>query len=192
MTFDERKPSSIQCSRRDILKGAAATSLFFIAKPALALEPVRPVLPVRALSFINLHTDEKLKVTYFENGKYVKGALEEVNFILRDFRNDEVKDIDVELLDKLAVLHRRLRSNAPFEIISAYRSPETNAMLHARSNGVATKSQHLLGKAVDVRLSDRDLKELRSAALKLGDGGVGYYPKSGFVHLDTGRTRSWG
>ena len=190
MTF--KKPDAqVDTTRRSLIKGVAAAPLFFIAKPALALE-TRLYTPARSLSFVNLHTDEKLKVTYFEKGRYVPGALEEVNYILRDFRNDQVKDIDTELLDKLAVMHRKLRSNAPFEIISGYRSPQTNAMLHARSGGVASKSQHLLGKAIDIRLSDRDLKDVQRAALELGGGGVGFYPKSGFVHLDTGRERSWG
>jgi uncharacterized protein YcbK (DUF882 family) len=178
-------------SRRDLVKGLAVAPLFYIAKPALAAES-KSLHSVRSLSFLHLHTDEKLKVTYFENGKYVKGALDEINYILRDFRNDKTAPIDKALLDKLVVLRAKLRSNSPFEIISAYRSPETNAMLHARSGGVATKSQHLLGKAIDIRLADRDLREVQRAALSLGGGGVGYYARSGFVHLDTGPERSWG
>ncbi len=186
-----QKPNdSISSSRRSLIKGVAATSLFFIAKPAFSMES--RVLPVRSLSLVNLHTDEKVKVTYFEKGEYVHGALHEINYILRDFRNDQVKSIDPQLLDKLAILHKRLGSSSPFEIISGYRSPQTNSMLHARSNGVASKSQHLLGKAVDIRLRDRELHDIREAALSLGGGGVGYYPKSDFVHLDTGRERTWG
>lgn len=192
----ERKPPSFDCSRRDLVKGLAATSLLFIAKPAMALgshSGSHPgMLPVRSLAFINLHTDEKLKVTYFENGSYVDGALEEVDYILRDFRNGEIKAIDRKLLDKLAVLHRVLDSREPFRVISGYRSPETNAMLRARSSGVAKKSQHLLGKAIDIRLGDRKLSEVRRAAMAIGGGGVGYYPVSNFVHIDTGPERHWG
>lgn len=187
---DAQKPF-FDCSRRDLIKGAAATSLFFIAKPAFALAPKPSILPVRSLAFLNTHTDEKLKITYFEDGQYVPGALSEIDHILRDFRTGDVERIDRALLDKLAVLHRMLGSSQPFQIISGYRSPKTNAMLNANSSGVAKKSQHTLGKAIDIRLGDRSIKDIRKAAMQLADGGVGYYPGSNFVHLDTGRTRHW-
>jgi uncharacterized protein YcbK (DUF882 family) len=145
----------------------------------------------RSLSFYNLHTGETLRTTYFENGRYIPGALEEVNFILRDFRQNEIKPIDPNLLDLLVRIHQRLDTNQPFDIISGYRSPRTNAMLHARSEGVAVHSLHVDGRAIDICVPGRSLINVRRAAMTLFGGGVGYYPRSGFVHVDTGRIRYW-
>jgi uncharacterized protein YcbK (DUF882 family) len=145
----------------------------------------------RQLSFYHTHTGERLTVTYWANGRYVPAALEEVNGFLRDFRTGDAHDMDPQLLDVLHTVYLRTGSRGHFEIISAYRSPKTNEMLRSRSSGVASKSQHLLGKAIDVRLTDVPIAELRAAAFELGLGGVGYYQKSDFVHLDTGRFRTW-
>jgi len=144
----------------------------------------------RTLSFLNLHTGERLTTVYWEKGKYVPSALKEVNYILRDFRQNEVKPIDPTLLDLLVALRDRLQSRANYEVISGYRSPLTNAMLHSQSEGVAAHSLHMDGRAIDVRLPGRPLGLLRIAALSLQRGGVGYYP-SRFVHVDTGRVRWW-
>ena len=146
---------------------------------------------VRSLSFYNLHTGESLKTVYYENGGYVAGALQEINYLLRDFRANEVKPIDPRLLDLLAVLHDRLGTAAPYDVISGYRSPKTNAMLHAYSESVAVHSLHIDGRAIDIRVPNRDLSTLHNAALALRAGGVGYYPRSDFVHVDTGRVRRW-
>lgn len=146
---------------------------------------------VRRLKLRNLHTEETLDVVYFEKGNYVAGALQEIHHLLRDHRNDAVHPIDVSLLDSLHRLQRLLRSNGPFQIISGYRSPESNAMLREKSGKVAKNSLHMEGRAIDIRLPDRSLSEVRMAALSLQQGGVGYYPKSNFVHLDTGPFRRW-
>lgn len=146
---------------------------------------------VRSLSFYNLHTGESLKTVYCENGGYVAGALQEINYVLRDFRANEVKPIDPRLLDLLVVLHDRLGTAAPYDVISGYRSPKTNAMLHANSESVAVHSLHIDGRAIDIRVPNRDLSTLHNAALALRAGGVGYYPNSDFVHVDTGRVRRW-
>jgi uncharacterized protein YcbK (DUF882 family) len=146
--------------------------------------------PARTLSFYNLHTGERLTTVYWEKGEYVPSALEEVDYILRDFRQNEVKPIDPTLLDLLVALRERLQSQANYEVISGYRSPVTNAMLHSQSEGVAAHSLHMDGRAIDIRLPGRALGLVRVAALSLQRGGVGYYPGR-FVHVDTGRVRWW-
>ena len=162
-----------------------------------ATSPTAPVRPtavqnaVRRLSFLNLHTDERCSVVYREDGACVPGALAEVNNVLRDFRTGEVHPIDTRLLDLLADLSTRMETTGPFHVISGYRSPTTNAMLHENSAGVATKSLHMQGMAIDIRLPGRKLADLRDTALGMARGGVGYYAKSDFVHVDVGRVRRW-
>lgn len=161
---------------------------------ALAAAPVmaraRSTEP-RVLTFSHLHTGERLEVEYFSAGNYLPDALSEVNRLLRDFRTGDIGTMDPALLDLLHALRARTGSRQPYEIISGYRSPATNRMLHERSNGVATKSLHMSGQAIDIRVADVPLAGLRQAALALQRGGVGYYPGSNFVHVDTGRVRAW-
>ncbi|MEA3406361.1 MAG: DUF882 domain-containing protein [Pseudomonadota bacterium] len=145
----------------------------------------------RSLSFYHLHTGEKLNTTYWEQGVYHPEALEEINHVLRDFRTGEQHPIDIELFDLLNKIRNQADSKAAFNVISGYRSPKTNAMLNSTTSGVAKKSLHMLGKAIDVNLPGLELKQLRQIALQEKQGGVGYYPKSNFVHLDTGRVRYW-
>lgn len=147
--------------------------------------------PARSLWFYNIHTGESSRVEYWHNGNYVPQALGEVYHILRDFRANEVKPIDLRLLDLLYVLSQSLGTTGPFHVISGYRSPATNAMLRAHSEGVAAHSLHIDGKAVDIRVPGRTLRQVREAALALRGGGVGYYPLSDFVHMDVGRMRWW-
>jgi uncharacterized protein YcbK (DUF882 family) len=132
-----------------------------------------------------------LSVVYYADGRYLPDSLRQINFLLRDFRNDEMRQIDLNLLDLLHEVSRRFGGSRIVEIISAYRSPETNAMLRRRSSGVARNSLHMQGKAMDVRFRGVDLTQLQKAALVLGRGGVGYYARSNFIHLDTGRIRRW-
>lgn len=143
------------------------------------------------MKFYNLHTGESLHSVYWENGKYVNEELARINYVLRDFRVNEVKAIDPALLDLLTVIQKRLDTSESFHVISGYRSPITNAMLHARSEGVAVHSLHVDGRAIDIRVPGRSLTNLRTAAMTIHRGGVGYYPRSEFVHVDTGRPRSW-
>ena len=145
----------------------------------------------RELSFRHTHTNETLSIVYWRDGAYLPAALETINHFLRDFRTGEHTSMDPALLDLLHTLYRRTGSQGKFEIISAYRSPKTNEMLRRKSKGVAKKSQHLLGRAIDVRLTDVPIGTLREVAYHLGRGGVGFYGKSRFVHLDTGRFRTW-
>ena len=178
-------------SRRKLLKmGIMAAAPALLPTAAMAAYHVIPKRS-RALSFYNLHTGESLKATYFANGEYIPGALREINFILRDWRENEVKPIDPALLDLLAGIHHRLATSAPFQIISGYRTPKTNAMLHFRTEGVAVHSLHLDGKAIDICVEGRSLNNVRRAAMSMFGGGVGYYPRTGFVHVDTGRIRFW-
>lgn len=147
--------------------------------------------PGRILSFYNTHTAESLAIEYWASGRYIAEALPEIDHVLRDHYSGEIQRIDVQLLDLLHALNRTLDSIRPFHIVSGYRSPATNAMLAERGGGVARHSLHLEGKAVDIRIPGRDLSLVRAAALSLQCGGVGFYPKPGFVHVDTGRVRYW-
>jgi uncharacterized protein YcbK (DUF882 family) len=147
--------------------------------------------PAHRLSFYHIHTTEKLQVTYREHGAIVPGAVAEINRYLRDFRTEQVHDIDVALLDTLHALYETFDSRGNFEVISGYRSPRTNAALRHATSGVAENSLHIQGRAIDVRLTSAKTSALRAAALARKAGGVGYYPESNFVHLDTGAFRSW-
>jgi uncharacterized protein YcbK (DUF882 family) len=178
-------------SRRKLLKiGLMAAAPALIPGAAMAAYHIIPKRS-RALSFYNLHTGESLKTTYFANGEYIGGALREIDFILRDWRQNEVKPIDPALLDLLAGIHHRLGTSQPFQIISGYRTPKTNAMLRSSSEGVAAHSLHIDGKAIDICVEGRSLANVRRAAMSMFGGGVGYYPRTGFVHVDTGRLRYW-
>lgn len=171
--------------RRRVLIGGASAGALLLAPPTLlAAQP-------RTLSFYHTHTGERLKITFAERGVHVPRALEEVSHFLRDFRTGHKHPIDPALLDTLHELQRTTGARGPYEIISAYRSPETNEMLRAQSNGVAQGSLHMEGRAIDVRLRGVKTARLREAALRLQAGGVGYYPESDFIHVDTGRVRFW-
>ena len=147
----------------------------------------------RTISFYNMHTQERLTVTYKKDGRYDPAAMDEIDRILRDWRRDKTIRMDPELIDLIYTVHEELGSKQPIGIISGYRSPLTNAALRRRSEGVAKHSQHTKGKAIDVYFPDVPLERLREAALVRQRGGVGYYPRSGrpFVHIDTGRVRHW-
>ena len=145
----------------------------------------------KTLSFEHTHTGEKLKLTYFERGNYIKDALQEINYLLRDFRTDDIHPIDTALLDQLFNLKQTLGLNKPFHIISGYRSPFTNAQLHKHRHGVAEHSFHMQGRAIDIRVEGVSSKMIRNAALNMAQGGVGYYARNNFVHLDSGRFRTW-
>lgn len=171
--------------RRHFLVGAG----FSLLAPAAARADTGP----RVLAFDNIHTGEKLKVEYWAEGDYVPGALAQVNHILRDFRSGEVHPITPRLLDLLSTLRQRLETTEPVSVISGYRSPATNAMLRGEHehSGVASKSLHMQGMAIDIRIAGRSLASLHDAALSQRGGGVGYYPASDFVHVDVGRVRTW-
>lgn len=174
--------------RRRFLVGSlsAATVIVGAGRKAAAA-----TVAAHELSFYHIHTAEKLTVTYREHGELIPGALAEINRYLRDFRTDQIHDIDVGLLDALHSLYTTFDERGNFEVISGYRSPRTNAALRHVTTGVAEDSLHIQGRAIDVRLTSAKTAALRDAALALKSGGVGYYPESNFVHVDTGRVRSW-
>jgi uncharacterized protein YcbK (DUF882 family) len=146
----------------------------------------------KTLSFYNTHTGEKLKkVVFWAEGRYLQEAMTDINYLLRDFRTNEIADIDPQLFDQLFAVRQKLGTDRPFHIISGYRSPQTNRMRRSRSKGVAKNSLHLVGRAVDIRVPGQRLSDLRKVALSLKAGGVGYYPTSDFVHMDTGPVRRW-
>ena len=175
--------------------GAAAAAAALLPGRADAAAPkALAKVPTRVLSFLHTHTGERLKVEYCWGGSYRPDALLEINRLLRDFRVGEVKPIDPKLLDLLHELGGTLETDQPFHVISGYRSPKTNKMLQSRGgshSGVASGSLHQVGKAIDIRLPGVKLDRLRGAARSLRLGGVGYYPSSNFVHVDTGRVRYW-
>ncbi|MGI8673271.1 MAG: DUF882 domain-containing protein [Luteitalea sp.] len=145
----------------------------------------------RELRFSHLHTREQLEVTYWKGGRYLPSAMADIRHLLRDFRTGQARTIDPRLLDLLHDLKRATGSRKPFEVISGYRSPATNRQLRARSEGVAGASLHMQGRAIDIRLGDVALATLRDTARAMKRGGVGYYAASNFVHVDTGRVRTW-
>ena len=174
-------------SRRRLLKFGLAAITSAAVWPAEAR-----VIDRRRLSFENLHTGERLDTVYWVNGAYQPGALRAINVLLRDFRTGDVYPIDRKLLDLLVRLRARLNTAAPIQVISGYRSPETNAMLASYSDGVAAGSLHMSGMAIDIRVPGRSLRSVHRVALAMAEGGVGYYPRSDFVHVDTGSVRRWG
>lgn len=169
------------------------TTLAAAAVPVLAMPHrlIAAASSTRALNFAHTHTGERLTVEYFTSGAYLEDALTTINHFLRDFRTGDVHTIDAGLLDLLHGLAGLTQTTRPFQVISAYRSPATNEMLRHRSEGVAGGSLHMKGQAIDIRLADVPLAKLRQAALEVRRGGVGYYPASDFVHVDTGRVRMW-
>jgi uncharacterized protein YcbK (DUF882 family) len=176
--------------RRFIQLGVFSALGLFSSFPGFAAtQPSRKT--EKFLSFYNTHTGQSLKIVYWADGMYLPGSLEKINDILRDHRTNEIKPIDTNLLDLLCAIRVNLKSRQPFHIISGYRSPKTNAILRRRSGGVAKNSLHVLGKAVDIRVPGCCLASLRQTATKLRIGGVGYYPRSNFVHVDVGPVRSW-
>jgi uncharacterized protein YcbK (DUF882 family) len=176
--------------RRAFLKSSLLLAAPTLSIPALA-KTAQPATGERVLRLYNTHTGEKLKTTFWAEGEFIPDAMKDINKVLRDHRNNKVAQMDPELLLLLTQLNDRLENDRELHIISGYRSPESNAKLHANSNGVAKRSLHMDAKAIDIRLPGKDLKMLHKAAMSLKGGGVGYYASSQFVHMDTGRVRYW-
>lgn len=178
-------------NRRHFLKcGINATLACLCPLPAIAAIE-RFLSPKRALSFYNTHTGESINVCYYIQGQYQSMALKSINHILCDHRKGEIKSIDMDLLNILYSIRKKLNTSEPIHIISGYRSPETNEYLYKNNKGVAKNSLHMYGKAIDFRLPDISLPALFRTAIVLKAGGVGYYPRSNFIHIDTGRVRFW-
>jgi uncharacterized protein YcbK (DUF882 family) len=192
MSHQNNNSEHLNVGRRQMLKvGLLASMVCLNPLPAWARFSLLGSAE-RSLSLLNTHTGERLKeVVYWDKGSYLPDALQNIDFLLRDHRTDEVHAIDPITLDLMAAISRKVDANRPFEIISGYRSPKSNQSLRSLSSGVAKNSYHMRGMAVDLRLPGVPLKVVRKAALELRMGGVGYYPKSDFVHIDSGSVRTW-
>ena len=180
--------------RRELLKLGLAAGIGAGLSPILgsrALAQTAADPGPRRVLLHNLHTGEALDAVYWDEGRYVPDALASVNKVLRDYRTGDVHPMDTRLLDLLHQVHGRVGAGKPFQVISGYRSPHTNAMLHERSGQVAAHSLHMDGLATDLRIAGVDLPRIRDAAWSLQKGGVGFYPQSQFVHVDVGRVRRW-
>ena len=178
-------PNQVVPHRRLLLKGLATLPMGLSAAAAQAARDPH-------LAFRHTHTEERLRVAFRNRQGYIQPALQRMDWLLRDFRTGESTRMDPRLYDMLHALSLACGGDT-FEIISGYRSSTTNTMLRkTRGGGVAKRSLHMDGKAIDIRLVGVDTARLRDAALALGAGGVGYYPDSDFVHIDTGAGRSWG
>jgi len=186
--------SSAIPTRRQVLKAGLVASAMLLA-PWQAWAKVGKALadlPERTISLYNAHTGEMLsKFVYWQDGNYIKEALDEISYLLRDHRTDEVLPFDPAVIDQAFAISRKIEKNQPFEIFSGFRSEMTNKQLRNRSRRVAKHSLHIEAKAIDLRLPSVPIKQLRAAALSLREGGVGYYPQRGFVHIDSGPVRSW-
>jgi uncharacterized protein YcbK (DUF882 family) len=189
--YPTTSPKTPGLNRRRFLRlGVATLAAAGLPRQTFAGSPIVSA-PERALAFYNTHTGERLKTTYWEQGQYIGEALSQIDHLLRDHLANETREIEPKLLDLLYAIRSQMHSREPFHVISGYRSNKTNAYLRAHSSGVADNSLHTVGKAIDIRLPGRDLRSLRTVALDLKGGGVGFYPKSDFVHVDVGRVRYW-
>lgn len=182
----------LNVSRRGVVCGLAASFCVPMATQAGAPSVLSGKGSFRALSVINNRTGEKLNSVYWVEGDYIPEALEAFNYVLRDWRQNQSFTMDPQVIDIMAATHNLLDTDEPFEIVSGYRSPKTNAMLRSRSRGVARNSYHTRGMAVDLTLKGRSVHQMASAANTLSAGGVGRYSRSQFVHVDSGPVRGWG
>lgn len=188
--------SGTTLTRRDVLRAGALGGLLLStlsAAPASAAS--RLMIPATqgamSITFRNQHTGESFNGVYRVGDRYLPEAFEQINTVLRDFRTGEAFPIDPRVLDILFAMRERIGTHAPFEILSGYRSPKTNAYLQKISDGVAQNSLHMTGQAIDLRLPGYSTRKLSDIAGKLKAGGVGYYQKSDFIHVDTGQVRHW-
>jgi uncharacterized protein YcbK (DUF882 family) len=186
MSVDDKTNYAVNTTRRLLLRASLAGSV-------LAMAPLSKVWATgeRSLSLKNLHTGEQINQPYWMAGNYLPDSLSAINAVLRDHRSGEVYPIDPGLLDLLSALQQRVSSRRGYEVISGYRSPASNAMLQSKSNGVAKRSLHMQGKAIDIRMPGTQLAQLHRAASEMKSGGVGLYTSANFIHVDTGRVRYW-
>lgn len=190
MSEKPEEKKNVELSRRGFLTSMAGVAMTLAAPGVIA-----STLPVsardRELSFYNTHTGEKLSATFWSNGHFLKDGIEEISWLMRDHRAGTASPMDPQLLNLLHQLQAKVDHKGAFHVISGYRSPATNNMLNKNTSGVAKRSYHMLGKAIDVRLPGLDTRQLHKVAKSLKSGGVGYYSSSNFVHLDVGRVRYW-
>jgi uncharacterized protein YcbK (DUF882 family) len=179
------RESSLLTRRRVLGAAAAVGAVAFVrSAPAVSFAP-------RSVSLYNTHTSEWVRTVYWADGHYIREAVRDINWVLRDHHSDEVRPMNAGVLDVLGMLRTRLDCHDPFLVVCGYRSAATNHQMAMRSSGVASNSYHIHGMAIDLRCEGRDLSQVRGAAMSLRSGGVGYYPQSDFVHVDCGPVRYW-
>lgn len=198
MTSQTKGDIASSASRRKFLGfgalalGTLAASSSIPCKASAAIfSPEREFSGARRINFRNSHTGETFSGVYRVGDKYLPDAFDKVNVVLRDFRTNEMFPIDPRIIDIIFSVHNLTKQSDPYEILSGYRCPKTNAGLRAHGEGVAKNSLHMTGQAIDLRLPGYSTKQIRNLAVSLKAGGVGYYPKSDFVHMDTGDVRTW-
>lgn len=198
MTFRIKGDSAASVSRRKFLGfglvtlGAAAAASTIAPQASAAMFSRGAQFDgARRVSFRNSHTGEIFSGVYRVGDKYLPDAFDKINIVLRDFRTNEVFPIDPRVIDIIFSVHQMTKQTEPYEVLSGYRCPKTNAGLRSNSEGVAKNSLHMTGQAIDLRLPGFDTRQIRNLAVSLKAGGVGYYPRSNFVHMDTGDVRTW-
>ena len=184
--------STLNFTRRGILRAFAATTVAAAPTFSSAAGFLRGSGDIRRIRMYSARTGERLDTIYWIEGEYIKEAVNEINSFMRDWRTNDIKTMDLRTVDIMAASHNLLDVSEPYMLLSGYRSPKTNAMLRARSRGVAKNSLHMKGQAADLRLANRSVNQMAKAAMACHAGGVGRYSGSNFVHMDCGPVRSWG
>ena len=184
--------TSTSLTRRGLLRAFAATAVAAAPTYSAAAGFLRGAGDVRRLHMYSGRTGESINTVYWIDGEYIKEAIKEISYFMRDWRTNEVKMIDTRTLDIMAASHNLLETSEPYMMLSGYRTPQTNASLRSRSRSVARNSLHMKGQAVDLRLKSRSVGQMFKAASACNGGGVGRYSRSNFVHMDCGPVRSWG
>jgi len=179
-------------SRRGLLRAFAATALVAAPTYSNAAGFLRGAGDIRRLKMYSRRTGESLDVIYWIEGDYIKDALTEVNWFMRDWRRDQSRAIDTRTVDIIAATQQLVDTSTPFLLLSGYRTAETNALLRKRSRSVAKKSLHINGQAADLRMQGKSVRQVARAAASCAAGGVGRYSRSNFVHIDCGEKRLWG
>ncbi len=190
LDIDNQSDSEQGISRRNVLGLGLLTAAAAIV-PSGVFAAVKGASEERIICFHNVYTKENLETTYWRDGSYLPDELAKINHLFRDIRTGSVKPINKDLIDLLHSVQQKLIITEPFHIISGYRTPRSNAILRKNNKGAAKNSMHMYGKAVDIRVPGYSLKGIRRAAMKFHSGGVGYYPRSEFVHIDVGNVRYW-
>ena len=185
------KSSASGVTRRALLGAFAVTAVVAVPTYSKAAGFLRGGGDIRRIRMYSGRTGERIDMVYWVDGKYIKDAVKEVNYFMRDWRNDQVKAVDLRTIDIMAASYNMLDVSEPYMLLSGYRSPKTNAMLRSRSRGVAKNSLHMKGQAADLRLSSRSVSQMAKAAMSCRAGGVGQYYRSNFVHMDCGVIRTW-
>lgn len=184
--------NTAKLSRRSLLGAFAATTVTAAPVYSSAFGFLKGAGDIRRIKMYSGRTGENIDMIYWIEGEYIKEALKEVNYFMRDWRQNSSRNMDTRTIDIMSAAHNLMKINEPYMLLSGYRSPKTNAMLRSRSRGVAKNSLHMKGQAADLRLKSRSVGQIARAAASCSAGGVGRYSGSNFVHMDCGTVRTWG